>query len=468
MAREFALFVLESAYKTPVSPTSSTIWTQTGAGGTGTAVIAPAGSSTGFNAFYPRLDGSDSLTIRARPVMVTIPYGGGVNIPVATVSDKFVCKGRYSTKLWAGPFSQFLLQWASQPINSSNYVGGAGVTTGWAHSDAPGNLPSVSILHGIQRPQDGTYKCQHYTGVKVDSWTLTMSEDSQIGTFSMDLTCGTASGNPYDGSVDPVVSLSPGSAPVFGSGSTATTWGPPGTGNLPINPYLFVNCSQQAVTGSNAHGTAVLGSGATAGKVVSITETNLGSGYVLPPTVTFSDGGGYGAAAIAILNGSGGVSSYQMTSGGTGYSGPPTVIVSPVPASGLYIGSQRTTFQEVTMTSTNSLISRFWANRFVQFLELCGRNTNLTVRNFYQPTSSSPDDRYLLESLAQQTVNFGFNNGPNSILFTMNNANVINSVEDSLPLPDIYTQSLSVISQFDTNYAQTDSALPADMQMTFS
>jgi hypothetical protein len=73
-----------------------------------------------------------------------------------------------------------------------------------------------------------------------------------------------------------------------------------------------------------------------------------------------------------------------------------------------------------------------------------------------------------MESLAMQTVNFGFNNGPHSVLFTMNSANVISSVEDHLPLADVYTQTLSVTSQFDQNYTQTDSALPADMQLTFS
>src|SRR5208282_2662050 len=396
--REFLLFTEESAYKTPVVPTT---------GSTGT-LWNNVSTATNFNSFYGRLDTGDSFTMRARPVMVRIPFGGGVNIPAYTVSDKFECKGRYVTKLYAGPFTKFLFLWGSQQVNSLGYVAPATIGSGWASTEAPGNLASVSILHAIQRPQDGSYKCQQYSGVKVDSWDLTMSQDSQIATLTMNLTGASASGNPYDGTVDPTVGTTAGVAPVWGSGVTATTWAPPATNNLPINPFLFVNCSQQTAPGTLAAGTAVLGNGTTTGpvtSVASITETTLGSGYTLPPLVTFSGGGGYGATAIAVLNGvPGGVSSYIITSGGTGYTSAPTVLVSPVPASGLYIGSERITFQNVHLSSNNSLMSRYWANRFVQFVEFCGRVTKLEVQNFYQPTNTSPDDRYTMESLANQTV----------------------------------------------------------------
>jgi phage tail sheath protein FI len=51
--------------------------------------------------------------------------------------------------------------------------------------------------------------------------------------------------------------------------------------------------------GTGAAATAVLGTGASAGKVVSVTVTNPGSGYTSAPTVSFSGGGGSGAAATA-------------------------------------------------------------------------------------------------------------------------------------------------------------------------
>jgi len=493
MAREFALFVLEGAatgipYKVPIQPTTGSIWTNSGAGISGPGVILQSSGGTGFNAFYARLDQGDSFTMRARPQMITVPYGGGFNIPAFTVSDKFVCKGRYVTKLYAGPFTQFLFQWASQVVNAGGYVNAAGTTWGWEYGPAAGtagsqsgNLPSVTILHGIQRPLDGSYKCQQYSGVKVDSWTLTGSEDSQMMTLTLELTGGTASGNPYDGSVDPTVGGSPGTLPTWytaaGTVATCNQWSPPAGNNLPVNPFLFVNCSNQAeagVPGTLAAGTAVLGNGTTTGpvtSVASITETTLGSGYLLPPAVTFSGGGGYGASAIAVLNSTGGVASYVITSGGTGYTSAPTVTVTPVPASGLFMGVSRTMFQEFTLSSTNNAMSRFWANRFVQFIEFCGRTTKLTVRNFYQPTSTLatyPDDRYNMEALATQTASFGFNNGVHAVLFTMNTYNIIETVEDSLPLGDIYTQNLTLTSQFDPNYSQTDAYLPADLQLSFA
>ena len=218
--REFAMFVQESSLQVPVT----------------TPVVWPSASP---NCFYARLDQGDSLTMRPRPAMVTVPYGGGVNIPAFTVSDKFVCTGRYTTKLYAGPFSQFLFQWAAQQVNTGN-------SAPWTTTSgliAPGNLASVSIFHAIQRPQDGTWKAQWYKGVMVNSWSFTMSEDSQIGTMTLELTGCVAQGNPWDGSSDPAVGTSPGVAPTLtGSG----TVNPPATNNLPINPYLFVNAAYAA------------------------------------------------------------------------------------------------------------------------------------------------------------------------------------------------------------------------------
>lgn len=52
-------------------------------------------------------------------------------------------------------------------------------------------------------------------------------------------------------------------------------------------------------SGTGAAATAVLGTGATAGKVVSVTITNPGSGYTSAPTIAFTGGAGTGAAATA-------------------------------------------------------------------------------------------------------------------------------------------------------------------------
>lgn len=55
-------------------------------------------------------------------------------------------------------------------------------------------------------------------------------------------------------------------------------------------------------SGIGATATAVLGSGATANKVVSITVTNGGSGYATAPVVEITGGGGTLAAATAVVN----------------------------------------------------------------------------------------------------------------------------------------------------------------------
>jgi uncharacterized repeat protein (TIGR01451 family) len=55
-----------------------------------------------------------------------------------------------------------------------------------------------------------------------------------------------------------------------------------------------------------------------------VNVTNGGSGYVTAPTVSFSGGGGSGAAGTAIISG-GAVIGVTMTNGGTGYTSAPTV-----------------------------------------------------------------------------------------------------------------------------------------------
>jgi len=55
-------------------------------------------------------------------------------------------------------------------------------------------------------------------------------------------------------------------------------------------------------TGSGATALAVLGTGASANKVIGITLTNPGSGYQTPPTVNITGGNGVGALAVATID----------------------------------------------------------------------------------------------------------------------------------------------------------------------
>lgn len=63
-----------------------------------------------------------------------------------------------------------------------------------------------------------------------------------------------------------------------------------------------------------------------AGSLVSIQLTTGGSGYTAPPAVSFSGGGGTGAAAVAHMAGTM-VQSVVITNGGTGYTSNPTVTI---------------------------------------------------------------------------------------------------------------------------------------------
>ncbi len=49
----------------------------------------------------------------------------------------------------------------------------------------------------------------------------------------------------------------------------------------------------------------------------------------------------------------------------------------------------------------------------------------------------------------------------------MNTNNIITTLEDQLPLEDIYTQTITLTSQFDPAFSQTDQSLAADFQLAF-
>ena len=60
--------------------------------------------------------------------------------------------------------------------------------------------------------------------------------------------------------------------------------------------------------------------------VNAITPTNPGTGYISPPSITISGGGGNGATAIAVVT-AGTVASYTVINPGTGYTSVPTVTI---------------------------------------------------------------------------------------------------------------------------------------------
>lgn len=72
--------------------------------------------------------------------------------------------------------------------------------------------------------------------------------------------------------------------------------------------------------------TATATASITSGAVSSVTVVSGGSGYTAAPAVTFSGGGGTGAAATAVVT-DGVVTAINVTAGGTGYTTAPSVTV---------------------------------------------------------------------------------------------------------------------------------------------
>lgn len=201
VAREFLMLVQESAYKTPVA--SPVVWTTALTYNTETAA-------------YLRLDEGNAFTMRPRPVMVNVPYGGGVAVDAFRVSDKLACTGNLRVKLYAG-LAPFLLNWASARINT-------GQTSPWTTTEPAGDLASCSIYHAIQRG-DGTFKRRVYLGCKVSSWTLDCSMDATVATLNLGLIASTPQGNQFDSSSDP----------------TSTTFPAPADNNFAVDPYVWIH-----------------------------------------------------------------------------------------------------------------------------------------------------------------------------------------------------------------------------------
>jgi hypothetical protein len=368
MSREFLIFQQEKSFMTPQGASTGIVW--------------PTSSP---NTFYARLTGGDSFTMRPRLAPVTIPYGGGFATAAFTVNDKLICEGRYTTDFYAGPFGKFLLGWATSQIDAAGTgTGTVSGTYGWTYTGLPGNLATCSIWHAILQGNGG-WKCRLYLGVMVKSWSFTISEQSTIGSFTMDLVGAKAQGNNWDTSVDPVVTGAAGAVPTYPGGSSASVIGPPANNNLPTVPYVFAHAS---------------------------------GGLTLEET---------GSAT-------------------------PT----------------RTTFQSLSMSCQNMVMSRFWANRFVQFLQMCGRKATFSASNFL--VSTSPDDREgPFEQNLPTTVTLIMNAGAGlTTTFTLNTANIITSIEDSLPLADIYTQTMTCASAWDPTATPGDAAYSADFVVSFS
>jgi hypothetical protein len=321
--REFLMIVEESAYMTPVT----------------TPVVWDTGTTYGLanaSAYYIRLDGGNAFAMRSRPMgAVTVPYGGGFDVPAYTVADKQECRGQLTCKLSVSQ-APFLLSWLGTRVS--------GGTAPWTTSIPNGDLASCSIYHGITRP-DGSIKRRVYLGAKCDSGTLTVTEGSTVATLQLNLSASTPQGNQFDSSIDP----------------TAVIFPSPADNAFAVDPFVFLHAG--------------------------------GASYIT------------------------------------------------------YAGALRTQFTDLTLTITNELARRWYANRFVQTLTFVGRKTTAALKLLYP--LAGQDDRSIYEALSSQTCSIKLNNGTHGFTINMEAQNYLTPFEDDLALNDLYFQSSTSNNQWD-------------------
>ena len=159
--REFLMVVQESAFKVPV--TTPTVWTTSTTYGLANA-----------QAYYVRLDGGNAFTMRPRPTRtVTVPYGGGFDVPAYMTADKQECKGQLTLILTVGQAPMWL-SWAFQRINTAQ-------TTPWTTTEPAGDLASCSIYHADQPGPTDRSSGACISGMEgLTAAALTVSEGSTI------------------------------------------------------------------------------------------------------------------------------------------------------------------------------------------------------------------------------------------------------------------------------------------------
>ena len=143
-------------------------------------------------------------------------------------------------------------------------------------------------------------------------------------------------------------------------GAVVTNGGTANTAKNGIYPAATSNSTSGVVATTTTPTNGVAATfNAIVGGVVSTTVTvaTAGSGYVLPPIVTFSlpPAGGLQATGYATLNSSGGVTSVTVKNQGAGYTSAPTVTLTAVPGD-LGTGATATAVLDTT-TNTGKLVA---------------------------------------------------------------------------------------------------------------
>jgi len=87
--------------------------------------------------------------------------------------------------------------------------------------------------------------------------------------------------------------------------------------------------------GGGAGAAATCSIGGTQFSIKSITIQNQGSGYALPPEVSITGGGGSGASAVSAINSNGLLSSIRLLNAGIGYTEAPTISIAGISTTGV-------------------------------------------------------------------------------------------------------------------------------------
>jgi hypothetical protein len=142
------------------------------------------------------------------------------------------------------------------------------------------------------------------------------------------------------------------------------------------------------------------------GTVGVITVTNAGSGYIHPPTVTFSSpGAGITARGVAYINSTtGNVTAIRVIDGGSGYTSPPTITLTSPSVSGIgtytfnevVVGSSSSTTARVRSydVTTGSLEVAIISGEFIEGEQIVGQTSNASFTIFFDNNKEDISDPY--------------------------------------------------------------------------
>lgn len=170
----------------------------------------------------------------------------------------------------------------------------------------------------------------------------------------------------------------------------------PGYGYTVAPGVRIFNGGGKGATGISSIGDGIVGI---------ITVTNKGSGYVTPPTITFSGNSSISAAATAVVSAAGTITSIRITNAGLGYTVPPTITIGnpSLNSTGTFV------FNEIVTGSTSGVTGRVrsW-NSVTNILEVSNVNGEfIPGENIVGAASSASHYLRKVETLAAKD---GFTN----------------------------------------------------------